>query len=245
MILINQFNFYGKDKVQVAVDRIRQFEPPEGYYFGDSGGKDSCVVRELLKIAGVKYDAHHNLTTVGPPEQIRFIQEYHPETVIEMPKKTMWQLIVKNGMPPTRLARYCCESLKEHGGSGRFKVLGLRWAESGKRKNNRRMVESCLKNDTRTLNPIIDWTADEVWQFIREYNVDYCPTYDNGYTRLGCIMCPQKGTKGMVQDARNYPKHYEAYLRAFRRMLDHWDEKGKPRTWKSEEEVMHWWIYDQ
>jgi phosphoadenosine phosphosulfate reductase len=243
--LLGQLNIHGKDKIQVAIDRIKEFEPEEGYYLGFSGGKDSVVIYDLANRSGVKFDAHHNLTTVGPPEQIYFIRNEYPEVEIERSETTMWKLIEKNGMPPTRIARYCCKDLKEHGGEGRFKILGLRWAESGKRKNNRRMIESCITMNTRTLNPIIDWSESEVWEYIELMNLKYCELYDQGYSRLGCIMCPQKGKKGMLKDAERYQKHYQAYLRAFDRMLKARKEKGLETSWNTAQEVMDWWINEQ
>ncbi len=55
------------DKVNLAIRRIKLHEPIEGYYVAFSGGKDSCVILDLVKRAGVKFDAHLNITTVDPP----------------------------------------------------------------------------------------------------------------------------------------------------------------------------------
>ena len=41
------------DRVQTAIDRLRNFEPPEGYYIAFSGGKDSQCIYHLAKQAGV------------------------------------------------------------------------------------------------------------------------------------------------------------------------------------------------
>lgn len=139
--MIHQLNLQGKDKVQVAIDRLKAFEPPEGYYLAFSGGKDSVVIKALADMAGVKYDAHYNLTSVDPPELVHFVKLF-PDVVIDRPKDkdgnqiTMWNLIPKKKLPPTRVARYCCQALKEFGGKGRLVVTGVRWAESPNRKNN-------------------------------------------------------------------------------------------------------------
>ena len=139
--MIGQLNFFGKDKVQVAIERFKTFEPLEGYFLAFSGGKDSVVIKALADMAGVKYDAHYQLTSVDPPELVRFVKSFD-DVIIDVPRDkdgeriTMWNLIPRKMMPPTRLVRYCCQELKESGGDGRFTVTGVRWAESSNRKNN-------------------------------------------------------------------------------------------------------------
>lgn len=138
--MIHQLDINGKDKVEKAIMRLQTYEPPEGYYLCFSGGKDSVVIKALADMAGVKYDAHYSITTVDPPELIYFIKKHHQDVEFEYPRDkegnriTMWNLIPRKQMPPTRLARYCCEHLKEHGGQGRLIVTGVRWAESSRRK---------------------------------------------------------------------------------------------------------------
>lgn len=128
-------------KIEKTLMRIREFEPKEGYYLAFSGGKDSITCYHLLKLAGVKFDAHYNLTTVDPPELVRFIKREYSDVEITYPEISMWRLIEKKGIPMTRLARYCCAELKEGGGMGRFVVTGVRWAESVRRKNTRSEIE--------------------------------------------------------------------------------------------------------
>lgn len=48
---------------------------------------------------------------------------------------TMWNLIPKLKMPPTRRIRYCCGILKESAGFGHLNITGVRWAESNRRRN--------------------------------------------------------------------------------------------------------------
>ena len=137
-----------REKEQRAIQYLRTFEPEsEPYYLCYSGGKDSDCIRILAELAGVKYDLEHNLTTVDAPETVYYVRSI-PGVHINYPEMSMWQLIVKKKMPPTRLARYCCEELKERGGKGRMKVTGVRWAESASRKENGGFVKIIGKPKT-------------------------------------------------------------------------------------------------
>lgn len=175
---------------------------------------------------------------------------------------TMWNLIPEKKMPPTRIARYCCAYLKESQGEGRFVVTGVRKAESARRAKNRGGLETaekksqrrdiydpdnptpemfyhCKVHSRRVLNPIYDWDTEEVWEFIKEYNVPYCELYDKGYTRLGCIGCPMS-TKN-AEELEKYPKFKQAYIRAFQRMVDNMDGI-RNETWTDGEAVYKWWL---
>lgn len=271
--MLGQLNIYGKTKIDVAIDRIKSFEPRDGYYLAFSGGKDSIVVKSLMIMAGVNFESNYNNTTVDPPELIKFIKNYHPDTIINNPTKTMWQLIPEKLLPPTRLMRYCCDELKEGGGIGRFVVTGVRWAESARRKNNRTliefdrygsqskkaienrriflmsdneykrmMLENCTIKGKHILNPIIDWSDKEVWEFIRHYNIPYPTLYDEGYNRLGCIGCPMAPIKQRLKEFKRYPKQKINYIKAFDRMIKNRNERGLLTSWKNGQEVFDWWI---
>lgn len=127
-----------------SIEVLRIAEPPEGYYLATSFGKDSIVAQRLCDEAGVKYDAHHNVTGIDPPELISFGRKYYPNVERNMYPKiklngrmvpgSMWRLIEKHNSLPMRHIRYCCEVLKEGHGIGRRCVMGLRAAESNRRK---------------------------------------------------------------------------------------------------------------
>lgn len=234
-----QLNLDGKSPVDLAIERLRAFEPEEGYYLAFSGGKDSQCIYHLAKEAGVKFDAHFQ-RAVEPPELIYFIRENYPDVEIHLPKVTMWGLISgtrHSGFPPSRVARYCCEALKEIAGEGRFCVTGVRWQESARRKA-RRMTEVGRKGK-RFLHPIIDWGEDDVWEYLNSRGIPHCSLYDEGWKRLGCVMCPMAHGKGMARDMARWPKIAAAYKRAILKGY-----KGQFPELPTGEDVWKWWISD-
>ena len=245
----------------------------------DSGGKDSSVCLALAERAGIPYEVLHNHTTADAPETVYFIRKEFKrlegkgvKCVISYPTykgapTSMWNLIPQKRMPPTRLARYCCDVLKEQGGKGRFITTGVRWAESTKRKNNRGIYESVpsdvkkkiiLNNDNdekrllfescklkgkRVCNPIIDWEDSDVWSFIRTEKIPVNPLYSCGFHRVGCVSCPMASSARWKEFGR-YPKYQAMYLRAFDRMIAERQRRGLPTKWKNSEECFHWWMED-
>lgn len=102
-----------KEKEKRAIEVLQAYEPKtEPYYLCYSGGKDSDAIKILAKLSGVRFEAVHNLTTVDAPETVNYIKSQE-DVRIDRPELSMWQLIAKKKMPPTRLARYCCSELKK------------------------------------------------------------------------------------------------------------------------------------
>jgi phosphoadenosine phosphosulfate reductase len=231
-----------RDKVAMALDRIKTFEPPEGYYVAFSGGKDSVVILDLVKRSGVKFDAHYNITGIDPPELYYFIRDQHPEVQRHRLEKTMWELIVKHMMPPTQMMRFCCEYLKERDGKDRRVITGVRWAESTRR-SKRKMVDICFKDSRKSyLHPIIDWTDVDVWDYIRENKIPYCSLYDEGFKRLGCILCPMGSPLRHKIEIKRWPKYKNLYIKAFGKAIQSRKDRGFKETWKSANEMWDWWM---
>jgi len=234
---LTQLNFAGLNKVEVAIMRLREFEPLEGYYFADSYGKDSSATDRLLDMAGVKHDAHYSQGGIDPPPLVKFGREYHPDTSIERPAMSIWKGIMIHGMP-RRQSRWCCELIKERHGGGRRVVTGIRWQESARRRK-RQMVEVCHTDKTKIfIHPIIDWTHSDVWEFIKSENIPYCSLYDEGFKRLGCVLCPM--SRNTQFEIEKFPKLAEAWKRACYRYY----EKGSEgiKRWATAEDFWQWWL---
>ena len=111
-------------------------------------------------------------------------------------------------------------------------------------RENAKMVETCYRTRQTTVNPIIDWTDAEVWEFIHEYNVPYCSLYDQDYKRLGCIGCPLAGVEMQKREFERYPKYYNLYLKAFDNMVELLNDKGRC-SWRTGQDAMNWWLDEE
>ena len=241
--MLGQKSFIEKKKVEGAIERLRMFAPLEGYYLAFSGGKDSVVVKKLAEMAQVKFDAHYSFTTIDPPELVKFIKKYHPDVVFDKPKMPFLKMLQTRGFP-TRQRRWCCEVLKECHGAGRKTLTGIRWAESTNR-GKRKLVETCYKDNTKTyINPIIDWSESEVWEFIKSYRIPYCELYDQGFKRIGCLFCPMTYYKRRLAECSRYPKFVKIFINAFEKLyqLRKAQVNSSVNRWKSGEDMFLWWI---
>ena len=213
---------------------------PAGFRLCFSGGKDSQCLYHVAKMAGVKFEAHYQWTTIDPPELLRFVRKQYPDVIIDQPKTTFWRLCLKKKMLPTQKMRYCCAEMKESTGAGFINLTGVRRAESAKRAacneieklghkmsitidqftRDKEMEVQCMQGkDKVVVNPILEWSTNDVWTFIREVaKVPYCELYDKGYKRLGCIFCPMSRAKSDELSMRDYPKYYDAYIRLIKRI---------------------------
>lgn len=276
------------DKVDIAVKRLREAaEMSQALYDKPllvtySGGKDSDTVLRLAQIAKIPFEVQHSHTTADAPETVYHVRDkfrelelagikceidYHTQP--DGTRTTMWNLIPRKLMPPTRLVRYCCAELKEGGGKERMITTGVRWDESTARKSrgaleiiskrreksiflnndndeDRRLFETCTMKGKRVANPIIDWETSDVMDFLTGEKVKLCSLYSEGWKRVGCIGCPMAGKHRYAEFAR-YPTYKKAYIMAFDKMMEMRRLRGMPRGVEMDEtgvDVFHWWMED-
>lgn len=240
-----------REKVEEAVRTIRKAERiaermEAKLVLGFSGGKDSQAVYHLCKIANVSFTACYSVTTFDPPELVRFIRNRYPDVLMIRPEKTFLELVYHKGVLPTRHVRFCCEKLKENILHG-VVLLGIRADESARRAKSWKVVNmSCNvtgKDDIKVC-PILGWSEDDVFDFLREINVSVCELYLT-HKRLGCLFCPVAGTKQRNIDARDYPKYKDAVIRTIERI-----KRTRPHVnWYYErmtaEQIFKWWISNE
>lgn len=237
------------DKVERAIELLRMYQTKDRPYYGCfSGGKDSCVIKEIARLGNINVVWHYNVTTIDPPELVRFIKRNHPDVAIEAPKENFFQAIVRKGFP-TRTARWCCEIFKESKPpDGSVIMMGVRAAESPRRAKLWREFTANNKNHSYFVNPILYWTDSEVWQFIRERSLPYCSLYDEGMKRLGCIGCPMSDNK--QREFSRWPHMERRWRKAFEELWERrtgsMQRNGKVwvgnQYWNSPDEMFEWWL---
>lgn len=207
-------------------------------------------------------------------EQFRQMEGRGINCAIEKPRykgkpTSMWSLIPQKMMPPTRLVRYCCSVLKENVGRNRFIATGVRWDESSRRKNSRgvmelmhkdpakriilmgdndekrQLFETCNLKSKMTVNPIVDWSDDDVWDYTHSEHLPINPLYCEGQKRVGCIGCPMAGRGGRQREFMRWPAYEKMYISAFERMLNIRKVKGLQCDWQSGMDVFRWWMEDK
>ena len=234
---LEQLNFDGKNKVEVAIELLQACEPQEGYYLAFSGGKDSIVIYDLAVKSGIKFDAHYCVSPIDPIEIHQFIKHYYPTVAWDYHARGFWKKVHRYGLP-TRRYRWCCRFIKEAGGIGRTVIVGNR-SDEGSGRSKQKCFDKSHDGKKILLRPIICWNSNEVWEYIDYNNLDYCSLYDEGFNRIGCVLCP------FNRDKTSQIEKFPAIVKLWRLACDHIVkrrlEKGKD-DFKTGQELWDWWF---
>lgn len=215
-----------KKKIDAAIRLLKAYNnPDEPIEIAYSGGKDSDVILQLAKEAGINYRAIYRNTTIDPPGTLKHVMDMDVEII--QPKKTFFQLIEKNGLP-NRFMRFCCRFLKEYKILDKC-VMGVRKAESRARNERYNEPSECKiygrNNYVEAVYPILEWSDEDVAEFLQDRKIKCAPIYydEQGNfhveRRLGCIACPLASVGKRIKQFQAYPgilRQYVISLRTFR-----------------------------
>lgn len=226
-----------KKKVNRAIRLLQSIPTNRGdIELSYSGSKDSDVILELVRMAGLKVRVIYKNTTIDPPGTIKHCKEAGAE--IANPKTTFLQLLRKKGYP-SRFVRFCCSKLKEYKICD-IAIQGIRKSESKKRKEIYEEPEICRvygkrkKNPVQVFLPILDWTDEDIEVFIKERGIRCHPIYYRGWQfnvkqRLGCIGCPLASSGNRIKEFRQYPKMVRLWIKNAQVYYDSRKNDGKKR----------------
>ena len=75
-------------------------------------------------------------------------------------------------------------------------ITGLRRDQWATRTNIRKVEIDHDHGAIVKLNPLAEWSEDEVWDYVREHDLPYNSLYDKGYTSIGCAPCTRPTEQG-------------------------------------------------
>jgi len=94
---------------------------------------------------------------------------------------------------PFEISPKCCDKLKKEPAkrfekqTGRKPMLGVMASESQLR--SQRHICNLYDAKRPISKPLLRWSEQDIWNYIREFKVPYCKAYDQGWERTGCIFC--------------------------------------------------------
>lgn len=259
-------------KIEYSIDLIRKSEkmalrldPENGFYNTFSGGKDSQCLYYLVKLAGVKHKTYMNLTSVDPPEVIRFVKQHYPDVELIKPRMSIFEMAKRKHILPTMRFRWCCAEFKEMSGVGKVTLIGIRKQESARRakreeistnikgkraeetfdqwsEHEEQMVSCVGGKDKVLVSPIIYWTERDVWEFLNKNGIPHCKLYDEGRTRIGCLCCPISNYKQKLKDIREYPHVKRGWLKVIQWLIDN---EYVNHNFSDAETGFRWWISEK
>ena len=97
--------------------------------------------------------------------------------------------------------RLCCQVRKTNPLNGFLKTLdawitSIRADQTEQRADSTKFEIDYLHGRMLKINPILDWTTDQVWDYIKRNDVPYNKLHDMGYPSIGCAPCTRAIEEG-------------------------------------------------
>ncbi len=195
-----------------AIKTIQDNCPSDKSVVMFSGGKDSLVVMDLARKAGIK-NAVYIKSPLEFKQTIRYVESF-PEVEIIGFNKDFFELSRKLCIPSRRM-KWCCTVYKltpiaiyNRKNNIKYNIRGVRRAESSSRENYDEIEDELFP--WTTINPILDWTDKDVWRYIRKYNLPINPLYQL-MNRVGCWCCPFNSKKDWGAARDMMPAEYKKF----------------------------------
>lgn len=199
-----------KEKLDATINTLEKaIDKFEKIALACSFGKDSVTVLSLARRIDPGIEVFMIRTGYGFDETERFKNRMKKEWNLNLdeiyPSMSKDELESKHGKDLySRDPKLCCDILKVEPTRRYLRnldawITGLRRDETEFR-TSLESVERYEGMPTK-VNPIVYWTNEEVWEYIKSNAIPYNPLYDRGYASLGCKPCTLAGTWGRYERA--------------------------------------------
>ncbi|MHA1438257.1 MAG: phosphoadenylyl-sulfate reductase [Promethearchaeota archaeon] len=161
---------------QMLTDILSKLNPKIAVFFLDTG-RIHQETYNLLEESMERYNINFKIFFPNTKKIQDFEQDFGPNPFyksIKLRKKCCW---IRKIEPLKR-------ALKGY----KAWITGLRREQSITRKHIKK-IEWDENNNIFKINPLADWTIDQVWEYIKNNNVPYNRLYDQGFTSIGCLPC--------------------------------------------------------
>lgn len=216
------------------------------FHVAFSGGKDSCVLLDLVKKALPKgsFVVVFGDTGMEFPDTYEVIKKTKQQCAEdEIPfyiakshlnPKESWELFG----PPSRVLRWCCSvhksapqtlKLREVTGKNDFiglDFVGVRAQESFARSTYKYENYGAKQKGQFSHNSILEWTSAEIWLYIYANDVLINESYKKGNSRAGCLFCPMSGGTSDLLRRRSYPNEIDFFVSMIK-SSNGWDTNKK------------------
>jgi phosphoadenosine phosphosulfate reductase len=180
---------FGAEDV-VIIDMMANINKKKTRIFTLDTGRLNQETYDLMDTIRKKYDVH--------------LDVYFPdnEEVEEMVSTKGLNLMYES----VENRKLCCEIRKVHTINRALSSLdgwitGLRRDQTATRVQIKKIMVDSSHNNIVKVNPLADWSAAMVWDYIHKNNVPYNTLHDMGYPSIGCEPCTRK--VGSNEDPRS------------------------------------------
>jgi len=199
-----------QQKIEVArnllLDIGRDYSPAA---FANSFGAEDMVLTDLICDHAPKIEIFTLDTGRLPAETYNLMQEtsqrYGRPIIAYFPEhKAVEQYVTEHGpnafYESVDLRKQCChirkvEPLKRALQGKKAWITGLR-REQAPTRTDLGVSEWDAGNGLQKFNPLIDWTNNDIWNYIRHFEVPYNALHDQHYPSIGCAPCTRAVTVG-------------------------------------------------
>ena len=236
---------YFRKKEQKAVTFIRRaikkHSMPVTVAF--SGGKDSLATLNLVRKATEDFSILYLDTGLELPETTLYVSNALRDLGLSkklitrrISPQIFWNNAKKLG-PPGVDFRWCCKSsklgplnalIRDWFHQRVLSFVGLRRYESWARARSTMVWKNPWVSNQIGASPIKEWTALEVWFYIMLETLPYNPLYDQGYSRVGCWLCPASKMAHFLILKRN---HKELWHQLLDFLEKYRAEQDLPKEW--------------